>query len=206
MNAALPRQTLEDATRLDALSDDPKAIDPKDRRGPFRPEKLVSARERRSGDMFVRLFRGIDFLALVFFAVVCARSVAPHGFFTSPLGNILPFIATTLGLYWALYLSGLYRFGRNARVTIHLVKLALVFGAGYLLADFLADFSINDYAVTAAVRFWMTVTLVYFMLQHLRCSADVPIREMPQDAIRYLKLMDGIVVEAQRFVIKPRVV
>ncbi len=49
-------------------------------------------------------------------------------------------------------------------------------------------------------------TAAYFMLQHLRCSADVPIREMPQDAIRYLKLMDGIVVEAQRFVIKPRVV
>ncbi|HTN40467.1 MAG TPA: UDP-phosphate glucose phosphotransferase, partial [Asticcacaulis sp.] len=89
MNAALPRHTLEDATRLDTLP-----ADPKDRRGPFRPEKLVSARERRSGDMFVRLFRTIDFLALVFFAVICARSVAPQGFFTSPLGNILPFIAT----------------------------------------------------------------------------------------------------------------
>ena len=49
-------------------------------------------------------------------------------------------------------------------------------------------------------------TAAYFMLQHLRCSADVPVREMPQDAIRYLKLIDGIVVEAQRFVIKPRVV
>jgi hypothetical protein len=43
------------------------------------------------------------------------------------------------------------------------------------------------------------------MLQHLRCSADVPVREMPQEAVRYLKLMDGIVVEARRFVIKPHV-
>ena len=48
-------------------------------------------------------------------------------------------------------------------------------------------------------------TAAYFMLQHLRCSADVPVREMPQEAVRYLKLMDGIVVEARRFVIKPHV-
>jgi Undecaprenyl-phosphate glucose phosphotransferase len=162
MNAVLPPATLDDATLTDTFPGDPR-----DRRGPFRPEKLVSARERRSGDMFVRLFRGIDFLALVFLAVTCARAVAPHGFFTSPLGNILPFIATTLGLYWALYVCGLYRFGRNARVSLHLVKLALIFGAGYLLADFLADFSVNDYAVTAAVRFWIGVSLAYFMLQHL---------------------------------------
>lgn len=162
MNATLPLTTLDDASLTDILPGNPQ-----DRRGPFRPEKLVSARERRSGDMFVRLFRGIDFIALVFLAVICARSVAPQGFFTSPLGNILPFIATTLGIYWALYACGLYRFGRNARVSIHLLKLALIFGAGYLMADFLADFSINDYAVTAVVRFWMSVSLAYFMLQHL---------------------------------------
>jgi len=163
MNAAIPRQTLEDATCVI----DPKAIDPKDRRGPFRPEKLVSARERRSGDMFVRLFRAIDFIALAAFAILCAHAVAPHGFFTAPLGNILPFMATTLVLYWSLYAAGLYRFGRNGRVWKHLLKLACIFIAGYVLADFLADFSINDYAVTTAVRFWMATTLIYFMLQHL---------------------------------------
>ncbi|CAL4867166.1 hypothetical protein MMA231_01417 [Asticcacaulis sp. MM231] len=162
MNAALPLTTLDDATATDILPGDPR-----NRRGPFRPEKLVSARERRSGDMFVRLFRTIDFLALVFLAVTCARVVAPHGFFTSPLGNILPFIAATLGIYWALYVCGLYRFGRNARISVHLVKLTLIFGAGYLLADVLADFSINDYAVTAAVRFWTGISLIYFMIQHL---------------------------------------
>jgi hypothetical protein len=48
-------------------------------------------------------------------------------------------------------------------------------------------------------------TAAHSMLQHLRCSADVPVREMPQEAVRYLKLMDGIVVEARRFVIKPHV-
>ena len=45
-------------------------------------------------------------------------------------------------------------------------------------------------------------TAAYFMLQHLRCSADVPVREMPQEAVRYLNLMDRMVVETQRFVIK----
>jgi hypothetical protein len=47
------------------------------------------------------------------------------------------------------------------------------------------------------------VTAAYFMLQHLRSSVDVPIREMPQEAVRYLKLTNGTVVEAHRFVIKP---
>jgi hypothetical protein len=48
-------------------------------------------------------------------------------------------------------------------------------------------------------------TAAYFMLQHLRCSADVPVREMPQEAVRYLKLTEGMVVEAHRFVIKQHV-
>lgn len=48
-------------------------------------------------------------------------------------------------------------------------------------------------------------TAAYFMLQHLRSSADVPVREMSQDVVRYLRLMDGIVIEAHRFVIKPPV-
>lgn len=162
MNAAFPSKTLVDATHVDISLNDPK-----DRRGPFRPEKLVSARERRSGDMFVRLFRTIDFLALVVFALLCAKSVAPHGFFTAPLGNILPFMATPLFIYWAMYAAGLYRFGRNGRVWKHLAKMACVFAIGYWLADFLADRSINDYTVNAAVRFWMGVTLIYFMIQHL---------------------------------------
>ena len=48
-------------------------------------------------------------------------------------------------------------------------------------------------------------TAAYFMLQHLRCSTNVPVHEMPNDIVRYLKLADGMVVEAQRFVIKPPV-
>ncbi|ESQ83938.1 hypothetical protein AEAC466_11455 [Asticcacaulis sp. AC466] len=162
MNAPLSRSTLTDVVYVD-----PKAARPEDRRGPFRPERLISARERRSGEMFVRLFRSIDLIALVAFALLSAKSVAPFGFSIAPLGNIFPFIAATGALYWMLEAGGLYRFGRRGRVWKQLLKLVCVFTAAYVIAAFFAQFSVNDYAVDTAIRIWAMVSLCFFMLLHL---------------------------------------
>ncbi|MGA9658668.1 MAG: sugar transferase, partial [Asticcacaulis sp.] len=162
MNAALPHTTLKNATVAHS-----RAADPKDRRGPFRPEKLISTRKRRSGDMFVRLFRSIDLLALIYFALVFAHAVAPDGFFTSPFGNLLPFIASTAALYWMLYASGLYRFGRKGRIWPHAIKLFCVFAAAYGVGNVLAGFSINDYAVKNALLRWAALSFAFFITLHL---------------------------------------
>jgi hypothetical protein len=43
----------------------------------------------------------------------------------------------------------------------------------------------------------------YLMLQHLGSEASVPSREMPLDAVLYLHLADGMVIEATTFVNHP---
>src|SRR5438105_1460133 len=86
--------------------------DPRDRRGPFRPERLVSSRERRSGGMALRLFRGADAVALIVFSAVCAAPLARHGLPAAPLGDVLPFAAAGVVAGFLLKACNLYRFGR----------------------------------------------------------------------------------------------
>ncbi len=157
MNAALAPEALKDALLQD----------PKDRRGPFRPERLVSARERRAGDMFVRLFRTCDVAALVYFGTLCAAPAIPGGALEAPLGDSLPFFLTTILAWYLLNSFSLYRFGRNEPVLKHMVKLVcilcLAFGAGLFATQFAPD-SIN---VTTALRFWFVAASSFFLTLHL---------------------------------------
>jgi Undecaprenyl-phosphate glucose phosphotransferase len=140
---------------------------PLDRRGPFRPEKLVSARERRSGDMFVRLFRSIDLFVLIVFALLCPNPALPEGYLRATLGDTLPFIVATASVYWMLGAGGLYRFGRNARLSKHVAKLACVFGAAFLIARGLLHFSPRHDDVEPALRFWLVSGFCFFLPLHL---------------------------------------
>ncbi len=157
MNAALAPDALKDAVAADA----------KERRGPFRPEKLISARERKAGDMFVRLFRTCDLLALIYFGTLCAAPAIPGGALEAPLGDSLPFLLTTALGYYLLNTFSLYRFGRNEHVLKHMIKLVcvlcLAFGVGLLSARLAPDTA----AVTTALRFWFFSASSFFLTLHL---------------------------------------
>ena len=141
--------------------------DTADRRGPFRPTRLVSARERKSGDMFVRLFRTIDRIALMGFALFAAGPALPAGVFRSPLGDILPFIAATLTVYVLLDAGAMYRFGRKARLSRHVAKLMCIFALAFVVSAFVKHFSPNHDVVVERLKFWIVATTSYFTLQHL---------------------------------------
>lgn len=161
MNALSPRMLAK------ATVADPDIYDPRERRGPFRPEKLVSRRERRSGDMFVRLFRTVDMLALVFFGLLSALPATPQGLLAAPLGDSLPFLAVTGVTFWALSACSLYRFGRNEHLLKHMAKLFCVL-AGALAGGFwLAQFAPNQDNVTGALRFWFIAVLSFFVTLHM---------------------------------------
>jgi len=164
MNATLSPKALINAR---AIAAGPAPSKAEIRRGPFRPERLISARERRSGDMFVRLFRTADLLALISFAYLCTRPATANGLLKAPFGDSLPFLAITLLTYIALNACSLYRFGRNENVLQHVLKLVSVmtaaFGCGLLLIQFSPDKTQVDWAL----RFWFATTLSFFVLLHL---------------------------------------
>lgn len=162
MNAILPKSALKTSN----LAHDSE-MNPSDRRGPFRPKRLISARERRGGHMFVSLFRTIDLVILVASAILFASSVAPSGFFTAPLGNIFPFMLATCTVYWLLHAGGVYRFGRNGRIWKQLLKIGCVLGLAFGIAAFFSQFSVNDYGVNRAIELWLCSALSLLCLLHL---------------------------------------
>ena len=157
MNAALAPNALKDAIATDA----------RDRRGPFRPEKLVSARERKGGDMFVRLFRSCDLAALVYFGTLCATPAMPQGLFKAAFGDGLPFLVTSALSYYLLNVFSLYRFGRNEHLFKHMVKLVCVLSLAFLGGLALTRFSPQEAAVTSALRFWFFSASSFFLTLHL---------------------------------------
>ena len=167
MNAVVPSRTLKQAAAAEAGLDGEMRAGGFERRGPFRPEKLVSARQKRSGELYVRVFRAIDLAALVFFAIICSLPAIPEGVLRSPMGDTLPFVVGTAILYWIMGASGVYRFGRKARVSKHVAKLLCVFAAGYASARLLAHFSPNHDPVAGALKFWGVATFTFFVTLHL---------------------------------------
>ncbi len=137
-----------------------------DRRGPFRPERLVSARERKSGEMFVGLFRSLDLCALIFFALICPHPALPEGYLRATLGDTLPFIVATATVYWMLDAGGLYRFGRNARLSKHVAKLACVFISAFVAARILLHFSPRHDDVEPALLYWLVCSFSFFIPLH----------------------------------------
>jgi len=136
------------------------------RRGPFRPEKLVSSRERRSGDMMVRLFRTVDALSIILYGFICARIILPGRILATPLGDALPFVLTALLTSWMLGTFGLYRFGRNQNLFKHLAKLYCVLTLAFAVARISAHFSPHNAEVRIAIDSGYLTVACFFTLTH----------------------------------------
>ena len=164
MNANVDNQTLAHAL---------EAMDPRNRRGPFRPEKLVSVRERRSGDMFVRLFRTIDSLVLLSLTAICLAPLARNGLFAAPAGDLIPFVAGGLIIYFLLGATGIYRFGRKESLPRHVAKLTAVFCTAAVVALITCNVAPHSEIVSEAVAVWLGATLICFAAIHLIWSSLV---------------------------------
>jgi polysaccharide biosynthesis protein PslA len=107
----------DDAGARGALPVTEVPADPKDRRGPLRPERLQSARARLSGASVVRLFQAGDVMGLIA-ASLLATALAGDGN-SQPFTLAAPFLALLTLLATGAYRmgareSGLARMGRAA--------------------------------------------------------------------------------------------
>lgn len=104
------------------------------RRGPFRPEIWLNARQKHSSRLSVHYFRVADVIAVTAVTLVCAWAMAPAGIMALELARALPMIlgcVTLLGLVRSL---GLYDFARDQTMPRHLASLAGVSLAAGALA------------------------------------------------------------------------
>jgi Undecaprenyl-phosphate glucose phosphotransferase len=137
------------------------------RRGPFRPNKLVTARQRRSGDISVRFFRLADFIGLIFFTIISALQVAPDNILLLSLGQSLPFLTMTGLTLWLINGFELYRFNRLENLLSHFFKLFLVFWLAYAVGLGLSYLTPHADDLREAVNFWLGASITFFGLLHL---------------------------------------
>jgi len=106
------------------------AVDSAARRGPFRPDVWLNARQRHASRLAAHYFRAFDLLAVAGVSLLCAWAASPGPLIHAELSTVLPFAlgaATVLGLMRSL---GRYRFARGQKTALHLASVAGIVAVG----------------------------------------------------------------------------
>lgn len=137
------------------------------RRGPFRPQRLVSLRERKSGYWAAYVFRMVDICSLIFFGFLGVRAHSAGQVLALPVGQVLPFLTATVIVAMSLSAFGLYRLNRTEKLWERLIKVAGSVGlgatGGFVVSALIMEASTLPYAL----EMWAVATLAYFSLLHL---------------------------------------
>jgi len=130
-----------------------------DRRGPFRPKRLISTRERLRGRAVAGTFQVADAAAAMAVSVATAQ-LAPDD------SSLAPFFTAPLTLVAALIIFRVYRFGRRESLPLHLARLTLatVVAAG-VAALALFPF-VRETGFVPAVEVWLMVALAALLPLH----------------------------------------
>ena len=99
------------------------------RRGPFRPEAWLNARQRRQTRLAAHYFRAIDVTVIVGVGLLCAWAASPAGLAAATLAEAVPFAVGTTVLLGLLRSLDLYRFPAGRPAMTHLASLAGVASA-----------------------------------------------------------------------------
>jgi Undecaprenyl-phosphate glucose phosphotransferase len=149
-----------DAAGLQALAAAAVAAqDPRNRRGPFRPEKLVTSRTRQAERLSSFYFRGIDAAALIGLTLAIGW-ISGAALMTLPFAAVLP-----LGMALAVSLAGLrvmrlYGFGRGERLDLHLIRVAAAMGLGGLIGSAAAVLTGQSAQLSALLEWGLAATLL----------------------------------------------
>jgi len=140
------------------------------RRGPFRPEVWLNARQRHASRLAAHYFRAFDTLAVVAISLLCAWAAAPGALIHTEVSRVLPFVfgaAVVLGLMRSL---GRYRFARGQRTGRHLTAVAAMVLAGTVVAVATGWFLRGADAQIAAYLIWAGLVLITLNALHIGWS------------------------------------
>lgn len=127
-----------DVMGLQALAAEAAAApDPRDRRGPFRPERFVTARARQNERLSSYQFRMLDVLVVTGWTLL-ALILADGPPLAAAAGEIAPLVIAAVTALGVMRSARLYDFGRNEGLGLHLARVAgsmvLALAAGAAIA------------------------------------------------------------------------
>jgi Undecaprenyl-phosphate glucose phosphotransferase len=102
------------------------------RRGPLRPEQLVSARQRQDRRLAGHRFRAVDTIFLLGVTILFLQDIEERSVLEISMAEVIPVVVGVWSIWLGMRALGLYRFGRTERLVTHCgrVVLAALVGGG----------------------------------------------------------------------------
>ncbi|RZJ00642.1 MAG: exopolysaccharide biosynthesis polyprenyl glycosylphosphotransferase [Brevundimonas sp.] len=140
------------------------------RRGPFRPDVWLNARQRHASRLAAHYFRAFDVLAVVGMTTLCAWAVSPGPLIHTELSQAAPFALGAVTVLVLLRSLGLYRFARKDSTLVHLAAVAGVVLTGGVVALAVGGLLRGPGAQWTAYLVWTALVLVSLHVLHMAWS------------------------------------
>ncbi|HEV2082787.1 MAG TPA: exopolysaccharide biosynthesis polyprenyl glycosylphosphotransferase [Brevundimonas sp.] len=135
------------------------------KRGPFRPEVWLNARQRHAARLAAHYFRAIDVAVVSAVSLLCAWAASPTDLAQAPVAHAAPFAVGAVALLGLLRSLNLYSFPAARSAVLHLAALAGITSAAALLAVAVA--LTLDGAGISSIVVWAGVTMAALYGLHL---------------------------------------
>jgi Undecaprenyl-phosphate glucose phosphotransferase len=136
-------------------------------RGPLRPGRLASVRERSSGRGLSLLFRALDAAAIFALTWFMFDMAHPAGLLQAPLAEGAPFLLGALMALVALRGTRAYDFFHSEQLPKHLIKVAAAFAAGGVVAVGLLLLLAPDSGLLLTTGLWCGAAFGLAYLMHV---------------------------------------
>src|SRR5690606_31028624 len=149
------------------------AGDPAARRGPFRPEVWLNARQRHASRLAAHYFRAFDVLAVAALTLLCADAATAGSLLRAELAAVAPFGVGALTVLGLMRSTGRYGFARGENPVVHLGLVAALVAIGTATALLAAAVLQGAQARWSAGLGWGGLVLIALVALHLGWSAVV---------------------------------
>jgi polysaccharide biosynthesis protein PslA len=140
------------------------------RRGPFRPDVWLNARQRHASRLAAHYFRAFDVLAVVAVTLLCAWASTPGPLVHMPLSQAAPFAAGAVTVLALMRSLGRYRFARGQSAARHLASVAAIVAAGTVVILVVGGVLRGGDAQWSAWLVWSGLTLIILNGLHMGWS------------------------------------
>jgi Undecaprenyl-phosphate glucose phosphotransferase len=145
----------------------PRGDDSAARRGPFRPDVWLNARQRHASRLAAHYFRAFDVLAVVAISLGCAALSTPDSVFQSPLAHVAPYVIGAVVVLALMRSLGRYRFSRRQSASSHLTSVVAIVGVGGISALGSLAFTGAPQGQWVGVLSWIALTLIAMTGLHM---------------------------------------
>ena len=140
------------------------------RRGPFRPEVWLNARQRHASRLAAHYFRAFDVLAVLAVTLLCAWGATPGPLLRAEISQLAPFGLGALTVLALMRSLGRYRFARGQKAALHLASVSGITVAGGAIALLSGWLLQGAQAQWSAWLVWNGLVLVSLYALHMGWS------------------------------------